>query len=85
MAVIQVRFHTDQSTIDPNFYENLNSIALRYGLRYKQESHSMMDESYQERQQRIADCIRKADALAKEIGPVPSDSTNDIRALRDNR
>ncbi len=85
MTEITVRFQTDEQIIDPDFFNSLNHLAEKYGLRVKENTQSMIDPVDKRQKLSHEEFVRKADEISRRIGPVKSDSTDDIRELRDSR
>ena len=85
MREITVRFHTDQNQIDPNFFDHLNNVAEQYGLSIEENDHPFDESIHQRRKLSHEEFVRKANEISRRIGPVKSDSADDIRELRNSR
>ena len=85
MTVITVRFHTDQNQIDPAFFDTLNTMAQQFGLHIEENAQQVIDPTPQRRKLNHEEFVRKAEEISRRIGPVKSDSTDDIRELRNSR
>ncbi|MGI6458378.1 MAG: hypothetical protein ACOX5R_22565 [bacterium] len=84
MTEIIVRFKTDRTAIDPAFFEELRSLAEPYGLQMTAEQCGK-EVPVQRRKLSHQEFVRKAEEISRRIGPVQSDSAQDIRALRESR
>ncbi len=83
MNEVVLRFFSDQHNIEPDFLESLKSFASQHGYRMAEEGRTLSaDDSSQVNLQNF---MREAEAYSKRIGPIASDSANDIRDMRDRR
>ncbi len=85
MTEITVRFHTDQNQIDPAFFDNLNAVAQQFGLHVEEDVQPAFDPTPRRRKLTHEEFIRKAEEISRRIGPVQSNSADDIRELRNSR
>ncbi|MEW6237423.1 MAG: hypothetical protein AB1656_18730 [Candidatus Omnitrophota bacterium] len=85
MNELTVHFTAHNQPIDPEFLARLGTVAEEYGVSIDPQTRQAIAETAQKRKRSVEEFIRKANALAEEIGPVPSDCADDIRALRDSR
>ena len=84
MAQFTVKFKTDKS-VDPAFLENLNLLAQEYDLHIETEFYPPCDHFPVTKKISHEEFIQKANEISQRIGPIESDSTEDIRELRDWR
>ena len=85
MTEITVRFRTDQNQIDPAFFDNLDRVAQQFGLHVEENTQPVFKPIPQRRKLSHEEFVRKADEISQRIGPVKSNSADDIRELRNSR
>ncbi len=85
MNEITIRFYTDESNIDPNFFENLDQFAEQYGLHVEKDPIREIETVKKKQRLSHDEFVRISEEISKEIGPVQSNSADHIREMRDNR
>lgn len=85
MSELTIHLQIPNPTICPEFLNRLETIAEEYGVSIDDQTRQIIEETAQKRQHCVEEFLRKADAIAEEIGSVSSDSADDIRILRDSR
>lgn len=83
MNEVVLRFYSDQRSIEPAFLQSLESFAIQHGYRMAEERGALSEEG--SGQANLRNFIRESEAYSKQIGPIASDSADDIREMRDNR
>lgn len=76
MNKTQIVLDNGGKPFDPEFIKNLKTMASGYGV-------AIDDQSMQESNIGRERFLKKSKALADKIGPISSDSANDIRDQRD--
>jgi len=77
MNELTVHFYAHNQPINPEFLTRLETVAEEYGVTIDSESRRAIEDAERQRKRSVEEFLRKANALAEEIGPIPSDSAID--------
>jgi len=83
MNEITLRVFSNQRTIDPVFLQNLESFVEQHGYHVAEERHFSAEDDLDSIN--LQEFLRETEAFSKRVGPIASDSADDIRELRDSR
>ena len=91
MNSITIRVFSQHNKIDPVFIQDLETFAEQHGYQIEEENGlfssnlNSVDSDEDEECDDFDKWKRRLEAFRKKIGPIQSDSTDDIRELRDSR